>query len=106
MISFTLLAATAVVTLALFTVLCVVAVRPAELQPVGADPYATPPPADSATDTMAGPSSEATLVGDWNEIELTRLCDVEDLLDSLEARNVRQQELKVVGNEKFVVRWR
>jgi hypothetical protein len=55
---------------------------------------------------MAGGRGEATMAGDWQEVELTSLTAVEDMLDALEARNVRHREMAVVGNDKFVVRWR
>jgi hypothetical protein len=106
MISFTLLAATTAVSLGVLTVLCVVAVRPVELQPGTVGPFEAPDLADPAADTMAGGRSEATLAGDWHEVTLNKLSDVENLLDSLEAQSVAHREMSIVGNDKFLVRWR
>jgi hypothetical protein len=106
MIGLTLFAATLAVSVCVFTVLCVVAVRPDELLPSTVDPYATPLPTDPATDTLPNEKCEVTLNGDWQKVELNRLCDVEDFLDALEARGVQHREMSIVGNDKFVVRWR
>jgi len=44
-------------------------------------------------------------VGVWMAAELTRLCDVEDLLDWLEMHGVTERELHSEGPSRFVVRW-
>jgi hypothetical protein len=106
MTGMTLFAAILAVGVCVFTVLCVVAVRPAELLPSTVDPYATPVPADPAADTLPTGQGEVTLNGDWHQVELSRLCDAERLLDTLEARNVQHREMSIVANDKFVVRWR
>ena len=41
----------------------------------------------------------------WMTAELTRLCDVEDLLDWLEMHGVTEKELHTDGGSQFVVRW-
>jgi hypothetical protein len=103
MIGLTLFAATLAASLVAAAILCVVAIRPAELEGVAVLPFGTP---DLANDTMVDGRSEATLAGDWQEIELNRLSDVQDFLDSLEACNVQHREMAVLDNDRFVVRWR
>ena len=43
--------------------------------------------------------------GGWMSAELTRLCDVEDLLDWLEMHGVTEKELHTESQSRFVVRW-
>lgn len=43
--------------------------------------------------------------GEWVSTELTRLCDVEDLLDWLEMHGVTERELHSEPGSRFVVRW-
>lgn len=107
MIGFSLLAVTVAVSLVGLAILCVTATRPAvALQPADGLPFGLADLTDPAADTMTAGPAETTLAGDWHEVELNHLGQVEDLLDSLEARNVRHREMAVVGNDKFVVRWR
>jgi len=106
MIGLSLLAVTVAVTLVGLAVLCVVATRPSVAMQPASGSFGLAGLTDPATDTMTGFAPDATLNGDWHEVELNRLSDVEDLLDALEVRNVRQREMAVVGNDKFVVRWR
>jgi hypothetical protein len=106
MIGLTLFAATLAVGVCVFTVLCVVAVGPAEQLPSTVDPYATPLPSDPAADTLPTGHCEVTLNGDWQTVELNRLCDVEEFLDALEVQGIQHREMSIVGNDKFVVRWR
>jgi len=106
MIGVTLLAATITVTLVSLAVLCVVAVRAVPvLQPDGG-PFGLPEITDPASETMTGGPAGVTLAGDWHEVRLNNLTDVEEFLDGLEAGNVRHRELSVVGNDTFVIRWR
>jgi hypothetical protein len=44
--------------------------------------------------------------GDWKLVTLCRLCDVEELLDCLEANHVAEREVHTFGNNTFAVRWR
>jgi len=55
---------------------------------------------------MAISSMDNTLAGDWQMVELSNLTHVEDLLDNLEIHNIRHKEVEILGNDKFVVRWR
>ncbi len=59
-----------------------------------------------SSDTLPLGGGEGTLAGDWHSQELTRLSDVEALLDTLEARHVSKTELQINGNNRFTVRWR
>ena len=106
MFGLTLFAATLAVTVCVFTVLCVVAVRPTELPTSTVDPYATPLPSDPAADTLPNGLCEVTLTIDWHKTEFERLCDVEEFLDALEVQGVQHREMSIVGNDKFIVRWR
>jgi hypothetical protein len=83
MIGLSLLAVTVTVTLVGLAVLCVVATRPSvALQPAGPT-FGRTGLNDPAADTMAGYDQQATLAGDWQEVEMTSLSDVEDMLDAL-----------------------
>jgi hypothetical protein len=75
------------------------------LAPVG--PFA-PGTADPSADTMAGQAEVNTVFSDdgWKSITLSRLCDVEDLLDQLEAHHVTEREMLTLGNASFCVRWK
>jgi hypothetical protein len=106
MIGLSLFAATVAVTLVMFTVLCAVVTRDPTFQPATVNPFAGPAVADPAAETLAMGTADPTLAGDWKQAELDSLSDVEDLLDRLEACHVRHREMNVVGNDKFVVRWR
>ncbi len=61
----------------------------------------------SAADTLVADSETAFTDADgWSVVTLNRLCDVEDLLDSLEAHRVSEREVRVVGDSSFRVRWK
>ncbi len=87
-------------------VLMVATRRPA-LSPGTVHPFA--PSADPSADTMTGQVMVPTVMtepGDWKLVTLSRLCDVEDLLDCLEANKVAEREVHTFGNSTFAVRWR
>ena len=44
--------------------------------------------------------------GGWQTVTVYGLATAEDLLDLLEAQGYEEQELIVLGNSRFVVRWR
>jgi hypothetical protein len=106
MIGLSLLAVTVTVTLVGLAILCMVATRPEiALEPVGA-PFGRVALSDPAADTMAELAKQSTLSDDWKKVEMKSLVEVEDMLDCLEARNVRQREMVVLGDDRFLVRWR
>ena len=76
------------------------------LQTTGSvSPFA--PAETSAADTLVADADTVFTDADgWSVITLNHLCDVEDLLDSLEAHRVSQREVRVVGNGSFRVRWK
>jgi hypothetical protein len=101
-----LMAAMLSVTLIGMAILCVVATRNPVLAPASGS-FLTPAfPADPHADTLAGHYSDGTLAGDWQTVECSSLAAAEDMLDILEARNVRFREFEVAGNDRFVVRYR
>jgi hypothetical protein len=83
-----------------------VTVRPA-LQPAVAGPFA-PGSLDPAADTLTSQAQVSTVFADpeWQTATLDRLCDVETLLDYLEAHAVSDREFHVLGNSSFCVRWK
>ena len=85
----------------------VVATRHPSLLPGTVHPFA--PSSDPAADTISSEVMESTVLtetGDWKLVTLNRLCDVEELLDCLEASNVAEREVHTFGNNTFAVRWR
>ncbi len=95
----------------LVTVLAIASVRGYE--PATAAPFA-PGSVDPSADTLAG-SSElvrtvlnplTTPATDWQVATLANLCEVEDLLDSLEAHGVCDREVTTLAADCFAVRWR
>jgi hypothetical protein len=68
--------------------------------------YPFAPVKPSAADTIA--SAVDTVFADegWSIVTLSRLCEVEDLLDSLEAHGVCEREVRMMGNNNFRVRWK
>lgn len=98
---------TAAAALTAGAVLMITVVRRAELLPGTAYPFA--PSANPADDTLAEQAMVPTVLrdaGDWKLVTLCRLCDVEELLDCLEANNVSEREVHTFGNDTFAVRWR
>jgi hypothetical protein len=101
-------AASAIIaTVTLCGVLYMFAVRTApKLQPATVYPFA-PGSSDPSADTLCGQAAPTVLVDDgWTVATLNRLCDVEDLLDSLEAHGITEREMETVGNAQFLVRWK
>ncbi len=108
MFTLTLLAATLTVTVVGLAILCIVATNdptliPATVNPFGGISHFSDP---SAVTMPSSHSHESTMLGDWQTVELNRLSEVEDLLDSLENSSVRHREFQVLNNNTFVVRWR
>lgn len=68
--------------------------------------YPFAPVQPTAADTLSAGVDTVFADEGWSVITLTSLSDVEDLLDSLEARNVAQREVRVMGNSSFRVRWK
>jgi hypothetical protein len=88
--------------------LYVLVVRTApQLRPATVFPFA-PGSSDPSADTLVGEAQTPTVLADagWRVATLHRLCDVEDLLDSLEAHGVAEREVETVGNAEFLVRWK
>lgn len=106
MIVFTVFATTTAVTVAMLAMLCAVVVQDPTLQPAMVNPFAGSTVTDPTAETLAVGAADPTLAGDWQQVELSSLSEVENLLDTLEAGRVRHREMSVVGNDKFVVRWR
>ena len=72
-------------------------------------PFITLDCAHASEDTLSCEADVKTVFppdAGWNVVALSNLRDVEDLLDSLEARCVADRELHALGNSKFAVRWR
>ena len=68
--------------------------------------YPVAPVKPSAADTLAADAETVFVDNGWSVVTLSRLCDVEDLLDSLEAHQVCEREVRVMGNSNFRVRWK
>ena len=84
-----------------------VASRHPALLPGTVHPFA--PSAHPSDETMAEQAVVSTVLSDasdWTLVTLSRLCDVEDLLDSLEVYGVAEREVHTFGNSTFAVRWR
>jgi hypothetical protein len=75
-------------------------------QPVG--PFELAPDRDRSSDTLVDQANVDTVFADtgWKNTTVNRLCDVEDLLDSLESHGFAEREVETFGNCKFQVRWR
>lgn len=87
-------------------VLLVVATRP-ELLAGMVQPFA--PSANPADDTLSEQAMVSTVLtddGGWKVVTLSRLCDVEELLDCLEASGCVDREVHTFGNSTFAVRWK
>jgi hypothetical protein len=74
---------------------------------LAAGPFA-PGGVDPSADTMGGQAQTNTVFIDtgWHTTTLTRLCDVEDFLDQLEAHRITEREVVTLGNASFAVRWK
>lgn len=68
-------------------------------------PFAPTTP-DPVADTVAGVADTVFADDGWQVATLHDLSEVEDLLDSLEARHVSQREVRTLSNNTFRVRWR
>ena len=68
-------------------------------------PFAPTTP-DPVADTVAAAADTVFADDGWQVATLHSLSEVEDLLDSLEARHVAQREVRTLGNSTFRVRWR
>lgn len=108
MITLSILSLSIVILLAAITIFSVVVTQSPALVPassgtvIGFDFHGR-----TAADTLELTGhAETTLNGDWNIVNLNRLCDVECLLDSLEASQVNNTEVDFVSNNRFIVRWR
>lgn len=101
-----LLAATLTASLFGLAILGIVATREPGLAPMSGTFFPPPVGADTSADTLEGHAAEGTLAGDWKSVECRSLRVAEDVLDVLEARNVRFREFEVVSNDRFVVRYR
>jgi hypothetical protein len=89
-------------------ILYMLAVRTApQLRPATVFPFA-PGSANPADDTLDAQAHTPTVLADdgWKVATLHRLCDVEDLLDSLEAHGIAEREVQTMGNAEFRVRWK
>jgi hypothetical protein len=68
--------------------------------------YPFAPAKPTIADTLTSDAETVFVDDGWSVATLTRLCDVEDLLDCLEAQNFAQREVRVLGNDCFRVRWK
>ena len=68
--------------------------------------YPFAPVKPSAADTLAADADTVFADDGWSVVTLSRLSEVEDLLDSLEAHQVGEREVRVMGNSSFRVRWK
>ena len=107
MITLTMLSLGVMILIAAMTAFSVVATQHPSLQPATVNPFGPVFGHDTSSETLPNSlSCENTLNGDWQTLELNRLCDVEDLLDSLEACHASKTELELTSNDRFTVRWR
>ena len=105
MITLSMLSLGVVILLAAITVLSVVATQHPALQPASVNPFGPSIGLENSDTLPTSLRGENTLAGDWHTIELNRLSDVEDLLDTLETCHA-QAELEITSNDQFTVRWR
>ncbi len=70
--------------------------------------YPFAPVPHTSADTLSAQVGVDTVfaVDGWQCVTLSRLRDVEDLLDSLEMHQVSTREVAAVGNSEFKVRWK
>ncbi|MCU0704674.1 MAG: hypothetical protein MUF18_11920 [Fimbriiglobus sp.] len=68
--------------------------------------YPFAPTKPSSADTLASDAETVFADDGWTVATLSRLSDVEDLLDNLEAHRVAEREVRVLGNSSFRVRWK
>ena len=68
--------------------------------------YPFAPVKPSTADTLAADAETVFADDGWSVVTLSRLSEVEDLLDSLEAHQVGEREVRVMGNSSFRVRWK
>lgn len=82
--------------------------RTSLFQPKPAGPFDVNSRPDFGADTMVDQSNVETVFAEtgWKNTTLNRLCDVEDLLDCLEASGFAEREVESRGNANFAVRWR
>lgn len=107
MIALSMLSLGVLILLAAMTAFSVVAMQHSSLQPATVNPFGPVLGHDTTSETLTNSvSCENTLNGDWHSVELHRLCDVEDMLDNLEACHAAKTELEFTANDRFTVRWR
>ena len=85
-----------------------VATRHPAAQPGTVHPFA-PPSLDPSADTLSNEALTPTVMSEkseWKLVTLSRLCDVEELLDCLEVNKIAEREVHTFGNSTFAVRWR
>lgn len=75
-------------------------------KPIGTVYPFAPSTPDPVADTVAAAADTVFADDGWQVATLTSLSEVEDLLDSLEARHFAQREVRTLGNNCFRVRWR
>lgn len=68
--------------------------------------YPFAPTKPSASDTLTTAADTVFPDASWSVAVLTRLSDVEDLLDYLEMHNVAEREVRVLEDNCFRVRWK
>jgi hypothetical protein len=92
-------------TLASAAVVAAVGVVAMSKKPGTVYPFAPVKP--TAADTITSVAADTVFADEgWSVATLTRLSEVEDLLDSLEAHGIREREVRVMGNSSFRVRWK
>lgn len=92
--------------LALLTATAAVTAGVVMSQPKPGTVYPFAPVTPSSADTIAAGVDTVFADDGWSVVTLDRLSDVEDLLDSLEAHQVCEREVRVIGNNSFRVRWK
>jgi hypothetical protein len=86
------------------TVVAIVGVAAMTKHPGIVYPFA--PAKRTVADTLTSDAETVFADDGWSVATLTRLSEVEDLLDCLEAHSVSEREVRVVGNSNFRVRWK
>lgn len=68
--------------------------------------YPFAPAKRTVADTLTADADTVFADDGWSVATVSRLSEVEDLLDCLEAHSVREREVRVLGNNSFRVRWK
>lgn len=57
-------------------------------------------------ETLSNFAADATLTGDWRELKVARLSEVEAILDALETHHVNDRQFRILQDNRYLIRWR